>query len=81
MGARSALIANGFNSADWSYIPGGVISGASLIAPDFMERKDFPFLWYQSEYVVNGAASYIFDVLAAQRVLESQGSTTRPERH
>jgi hypothetical protein len=74
VGARSALIANGFNSADWSYVPGGVISGASLIVPDFMELKEFPFLWYQSEYVVNGAASYIFDVLAAKHVLDCQGA-------
>jgi hypothetical protein len=70
VGARSALIANGFNCADWSHIPGGVISGASLIVPDFMELKEFPFLWYQSEYVVNGAATYIFDLLAARKVLE-----------
>jgi endoglucanase len=77
VGARSALIANGFNSADWSYVPGGVISGASLIVPDFMELKEFPFLWYQSEYVVNGAASYIFDVLAAKHVLDCQGSAKR----
>lgn len=70
VGVRSPLVAYGTNRADWSHIPGGVISGASLIRPDFMELKRFPFLWYQTEYVIHGAASYIFDLLAAQRLLE-----------
>jgi hypothetical protein len=68
VGARSPLIAYGTNRADWSHIPGGVISGASLIRPDFMELKRFPFLWYQTEYVIHGAATYIFDVLAAEKL-------------
>ncbi|MBZ5564582.1 MAG: glycoside hydrolase family 9 protein [Acidobacteriia bacterium] len=68
VGAESALAAYGFNRADWSNIPGGVISGASLIKPDYMELKKFPFLWYQTEYVIGGAATYIFDVLATQKL-------------
>lgn len=68
VGVFSPLIAYGFNRADWSHIPGGVISGTSLIKPDFMELKIFPFLWYQTEYVIHGAGSYIFDVLAAQHL-------------
>jgi hypothetical protein len=68
VGARSPLIAFGFNRADWSHIPGGVISGNSLVKPDLMELKEFPFLWYQTEYVLGGAATYIFDVLAAQKL-------------
>jgi endoglucanase len=66
VGIDSALIAYGFNRADWSHIPGGVISGPSLVKPDYMELKKFPFLWYQTEYVISGAATYIFDLLAAQ---------------
>jgi len=68
VGARSPIIAYGFNRADWSHIPGGVISGTSLVKPDYMELKEFPFLWYQTEYVLSGAATYIFDVLAAERL-------------
>ena len=60
VGLNSAPVANGFNCADWSYIPGGIFSGCSLIQPDFMELKVFPFLWYQREYVIGGAATYIF---------------------
>ncbi|MFN7992669.1 MAG: glycoside hydrolase family 9 protein [Bryobacteraceae bacterium] len=68
VGANSALVAYGYNRAEWSHIPGGVISGTSLIKPDFLELKEFPFLWYQTEYVLSGAATYIFDVLAAQKL-------------
>ena len=66
VGAKSPLIAYGTNRADWSHIPGGVISGPSLIRPDFYELKRFPFLWYQTEYVIHGASTYVFDLLAAQ---------------
>jgi len=72
VGANSAIIAYGFNRADWSHIPGGVISGASLVKPDYMELKEFPFLWYQTEYVIGGAATYIFDVLAAHKLLNER---------
>ena len=70
VGAESALIAYGINRADWSHIPGGVISGASLVKPDYMELKKFPFLWYQTEYVISGAATYIFDLLAAEKLVK-----------
>ncbi|MFB3922974.1 MAG: glycoside hydrolase family 9 protein [Terriglobia bacterium] len=68
VGAESPLMAYGINRADWSHIPGGVISGASLIKPDYMELKKFPFLWYQTEYVIGGAATYIFDLLAVEKL-------------
>ncbi len=69
VGARSALSAYGFNRADWSYQPGGIISGTSLIKPDLLELKSpFPFLWYQTEIVIGGAGSWIFDVLAAEKL-------------
>lgn len=70
VGARSVTGAYGVNRADWSYIPGGVVSGPNLIRPDFPELKQpFPFLWQQVEYVISGAATYIFCVLAADRLL------------
>jgi len=73
VGARSATIAYGFNRADWSYIPGGVVSGTALIRPDFVELKDFPFLWQQMEYVLGGGSSnYMFLVLAADQVLNGR---------
>ncbi len=73
VGARSATIAYGFNRADSSYIPGGVVSGTALIRPDFPELKDFPFLWQQMEYVLGGGSTnYMFLVLAADQVLNAK---------
>jgi endoglucanase len=70
VGAHSATVAYGFNRADWTYIPGGVVSGTALIRPDFPELKVFPYLWQQTEYVLGGGSSnYMFLVLAADQVL------------
>ncbi|MCR5178929.1 MAG: glycoside hydrolase family 9 protein [Lachnospiraceae bacterium] len=67
VGTRSATTAYGMNRADWSYIPGGVISGTALIRPDFPELLEYPFLWQQTEYVLGGGSSnYMFLVLAVQ---------------
>jgi len=69
VGVKSATIAYGFNRADWSYIPGGVISGPNLIRPDLPELKEFPYLWQQSEYVIGGAASnFIFLIFAIKEL-------------
>ena len=69
VGETSALVAYGHNRADYSFIPGGVISGTALIRPDFPELLTFPFLWQQTEYVLGGGSShYMFLVLAAQQI-------------
>lgn len=71
VGAESATVGYGLNRADWSYIPGGVISGTALIKPDFPELLRFPFLWQQTEYVLGGGSShYMFLVLATQALLK-----------
>jgi hypothetical protein len=70
VGAHSMTVAYGINLNDWTHIPGGGISGPSLIRPDFPELKEpFPYLWQQAEYVLTGAATYVFIVLAADRLL------------
>lgn len=70
VGAKSATVGYGLNRADWSYIPGGVVSGTALIRPDFPELLEFPYLWQQVEYVMGGGSShYMFLVLAAQQIL------------
>lgn len=72
VGVKSAIPAYGYNRADWSYIPGGVVSGTALIRPDFPELKEFPFLWQQTEYVLGGGESnYLFLVLAAEKTLNN----------
>ena len=66
VGANSATVAYGTNRADWSYIPGGVISGTALIRPDLPELKTWPFFWQQTEYVMGGGeTNYMFLALAA----------------
>ena len=73
VGANSATVGYGLNRADWSYIPGGVISGTALIRPDFPELLVFPYLWQQTEYVLGGGSShYMFLVLAAQQLLNKK---------
>lgn len=73
IGTKSATVGYGLNRADWSYIPGGVISGTALIRPDFPELLVFPFLWQQVEYVMGGGSShYMFLVLAAQQIAKEQ---------
>ena len=73
VGEKSATVGYGLNRADWSYIPGGVISGTALIRPDFPELLVFPYLWQQVEYVMGGGSShYMFLVLAAQEILKNE---------
>ncbi len=71
VGSNSVTVAYGVNRADWSYIPGGVVSGTGIIRPDFPELKEWPFLWQQTEYMVGGAGSnFMFLVLAANELME-----------
>lgn len=70
IGTESVTVAVCINRADWSYIPGGVVSGTGLIRPDFPELLTFPYLWQQVEYVLGGGSShYMFLVLAARKLL------------
>jgi len=65
VGSKSIKVAYGVNRADWSFIPGGVVSGTALIRPDLPELKTWPFLWQQTEYVMGGGATnYMFLVMA-----------------
>ena len=69
-GSHSVTVAYGFNRADWSYIPGGAVSGTGIIRPDFPELKEWPYFWQQTEYVMGGGASnFMFLVLAAQDLM------------
>lgn len=73
VGSKSATVAYGVNRADWSNIPGGVISGTALIRPDLPELKVWPFFWQQTEYVMGGGATnYMFLAMAADARARSQ---------
>jgi hypothetical protein len=67
VGSKSATVAYGVNRADWSFIPGGVISGTALIRPDLPELKTWPYFWQQTEYVMGGGATnYMLLALAVK---------------
>lgn len=71
VGSNSITVAYGVNRDEWSYIPGGVVSGTALIRPDFPELLEWPYLWQQTEYVMGGGATnFMFLVLAANHLLE-----------
>jgi hypothetical protein len=69
VGTESKLIAYGNNRADYSFIPGGMIPGVVIIQPDYPELKDaWPFLWYENEYVVDAATTFILAANAAAAI-------------
>ncbi len=73
IGSNSVLVAYGVNRADWSYTPGGVVSGTALIRPDLPELKNWPYFWQQTEYVMGGGSSnFMFLVLAVDHYLNKQ---------
>ncbi|MBN2522992.1 MAG: glycoside hydrolase family 9 protein [Bacteroidales bacterium] len=70
VGTYSKKVAYGNNRADFSFIAGGVVPGVLIVKPDFPENKeDWPFLWGENEYVINGGASYIFLVHAVNELV------------
>ena len=71
VGTNSVTVAYGVNRADWSFIPGGVVSGTALIRPDLPELKIWPYFWQQTEYVMGGGSTnYMFLVLAVDALYE-----------
>jgi endoglucanase len=73
IGAQSKLIAYGNNRADYTFIPGGMIPGVTIIQPDFPElMNDWPFLWYENEYVVDTASAFILAANAAGALANEQ---------
>jgi hypothetical protein len=71
VGAHSKTVAYGSNRADYTFIPGGVVPGVVLVKPDFLELKeDWPFLWFENEYVITAGASFVYLANAADSVLQ-----------
>ena len=80
VGANSLTVAYGVNRAEWSYTPGGIASGPALLRPGIIELMDpWPYLWQQKEYVIGGASSYLFLVLAADDLLNRTGKAQDKE--
>ncbi|HEY7773387.1 MAG TPA: glycoside hydrolase family 9 protein [Marinagarivorans sp.] len=72
VGAQSQTNAYGTNRADFSFIPGGIVPGVLVLAPDYPENKsDWPFFWGQNEYVIPMGAHYLFLSHAVQMLLSA----------
>ena len=66
VGTDSKLIAYGNNRADYTFIPGGMVPGVTILQPDFPElTAAWPFFWYENEYVVDTATAFILAANAA----------------
>ena len=65
-------VAYGNNRADYTVIPGGIVPGLLLLAPDFMENKDdYPFHWGENECCTRTVPSYVMLSIACEKVAES----------
>jgi len=81
VGTQSKLIAYGNNRADYTFIPGGMIPGVVIIQPDFPELKEgWPFLWYENEYVVDAATSFILAANAGNAETKLKGAKAEPDK-
>ncbi|MGC9972715.1 MAG: glycoside hydrolase family 9 protein [Bryobacteraceae bacterium] len=70
VGTRSKLMAYGSNRADFTFIPGGLVPGMVIVKPDLPEfKEDWPFLWFESEYVVSAATAFILVANAADALV------------
>ncbi|MDE2112605.1 MAG: glycoside hydrolase family 9 protein [Alphaproteobacteria bacterium] len=73
VGTESKLIGYGHNRADYSFIPGGVVPGVLIVPPDFPELKtEWPYLWYENEYVVDEAATFVDAANAAEALTRTK---------
>ena len=73
VGAPNKTIACGTNRGEYSFIPGGPVPGV-VLKPDLPELEDWPFLWYEGEYVIPMAPLYIYAALAADDLTRSQAT-------
>ena len=70
IGTASKLQAYGNNRADDTFIPGGMIPGYIVIKPDFPECiTNFGFLWFEDEYTVDAAATWVLEANAADAIV------------
>jgi len=75
IGAHSKTIAYGANRADYSFIPGGIVPGIVIVQPDLPElQEDWPFLWFENEYVIPMGPLFIFVANAADELTRSSSA-------
>ena len=79
IGTASKLQAYGNNRADDTFIPGGMIPGYVVIKPDFPECiTSFGFLWFEDEYTVDAAATWVLEASAADALVKERSAGRSP---
>jgi hypothetical protein len=79
IGTASKLQAYGNNRADNTFVPGGMIPGYVVIKPDFPECiTSFGFLWFEDEYTVDAAATWVLEANAADAIVKEQSGGASP---
>lgn len=80
IGTASKLQAYGNNRADNTFIPGGMIPGYVVIKPDFPECiTSFGFLWFEDEYTVDAAATWVLEANAADAIVKEGSEARKPQ--
>ncbi|MEJ2009370.1 MAG: glycoside hydrolase family 9 protein [Acidobacteriota bacterium] len=81
IGTTSKPQAYGNNRADHTFIPGGMIPGYVVIKPDFPECiTNFGFLWFEDEYTVSAASSWVLEANAAEALVKQGAANHPPEK-
>ena len=69
VGAKTKKVAYGNNRADYTVIPGGLVPGLLLMAPDYMENKDdYPFHWGENECCTRNVVQLVTIAHAAEEI-------------
>ena len=69
VGVNTKKVAYGNNRADYTVIPGGLVPGLLLMAPDYMENKDdYPFHWGENECCTRNVVQLVTIALAAEEI-------------
>jgi endoglucanase len=77
IGTASKLQAYGNNRADDTFVPGGMVPGYVVIKPDFPECiTRFGFLWFEDEYTVDAAATWVLEANAADAIVREERPRT-----
>jgi len=80
IGTDSKLQGYGNNRADNTFVPGGMVPGYVVIKPDFPECiTNFGFLWFEDEYTVDAAATWVMEANAAQAIVKEGQKGPSPQ--
>lgn len=72
VGVNVKKVAYGNNRADYTVIPGGIVPGLLMLAPDFMENKDdYPFHWGENECCTRSVPNYVMLSIACEELAKA----------